>query len=162
EACRLAGVTPRFKKVSLVNGKFYTDSGHAFTPTEYVVSRNLHRRHLTPEQKREVIAALLKADPRQSNRRIAEQARADHKAVGAVREQMEGRGDIPHVETRADTKGRLQPANKRNDKATASDSRTYQEFRSAQRRMFQESQASQRQAARAAFEADKDKVAEEQ
>jgi hypothetical protein len=71
---------------------------------------NLHRRHLTPEKKRERIAALLKAMPQKSNRQIAEMAKTHHHAVGSVRTEMEGRGKISHVEIRTDTKGRKQPA----------------------------------------------------
>src|SRR6267154_2252272 len=40
-------------------------------PYAYVVSANLHRRHLDAEAKREVIAALVKAQPEKSNRQIA-------------------------------------------------------------------------------------------
>ena len=38
-------------------------------PYEYVLSANVHRRHLTGEQKRELIAKVLKAQPGSSNRR---------------------------------------------------------------------------------------------
>jgi hypothetical protein len=65
----------------------------------FVVSANLHRRHLSPEKRREIIAALLRADPNQSNRQIAETTKADHKTVGAVREGMEATGEIPQLET---------------------------------------------------------------
>jgi hypothetical protein len=75
-----------------------------------VLSKNLHRRHLTPEQRRRVIAAVLKQDPKRSDRRVAEETRTDHKTVGKVREQLEGRGEIPHVDKRSDSKGREQPA----------------------------------------------------
>jgi len=78
----------------------------------YVVSANIHRRHLTGEQKRDLIAALLKATPEKSNRQIAESVKADHKTVGSVRTGMEGRGEIPHVADRKDTKGRKQPSSK--------------------------------------------------
>jgi hypothetical protein len=81
-------------------------------PYEAVLSFNLHRRHLTGEQKREVIAKVLKAKPEQSNRAIAKQVKADHKTVADVRREAEGRGEIPHVETRADSRGRAQPATK--------------------------------------------------
>jgi hypothetical protein len=37
-------------------------------------------------------------------------AGVDHKTVGAVRGELEGRGEIPHVEAQADTLGRQQPA----------------------------------------------------
>jgi len=55
---------------------------------------------------------LLKAQPEKSNRQIAEQVKASHVTVGAVRTELEGRGQINHVEIRVDTKGRHQPANK--------------------------------------------------
>ena len=50
-------------------------------PYAYVISANVHRRHLNAEQKRTAIETLLKAKPEQSNRQIAQQvsrqARAD-------------------------------------------------------------------------------------
>jgi hypothetical protein len=75
-----------------------------------VEALNISRRHLTAEQKRDLIAKLLKANPEQSNRTIAKQVKADHKTVGSVRTELEGRGEVPHVETRTDSKGRKQPA----------------------------------------------------
>jgi ParB-like chromosome segregation protein Spo0J len=81
-------------------------------PFAYVLSANLHRRHLTSDQKRDVIVAVLKARPSQSDRAIGKQVNVDHKTVGAVREKLESRGEIPHTETRTDTKGREQPAKK--------------------------------------------------
>jgi hypothetical protein len=73
---------------------------------------NLHRRHLTAEQKRAVIAAVLKEKPAQTDRQAAARTGSDHKTVGKVRKELEGRGEIPHVETRTDTKGRKQKAEK--------------------------------------------------
>jgi hypothetical protein len=79
-------------------------------PYDLVLSLNLHRRHLTAKQKREVIEKVLKAQPQKSNRTIAKQTRADHKTVGVVRRRLQQRGEIPHVSSREDTKGRKQPA----------------------------------------------------
>ena len=81
-------------------------------PYAFVLSANVHRRHLTGEQKRELIGKVLKAQPDSSNRRIARAGEVDHKTVGSVRDELEGRGEIPHVETRQDSKGRQQPARK--------------------------------------------------
>ena len=81
-------------------------------PYKFVLSFNEHRRHLTPEQRREIIAKVLKAQPSKSNRTIAKQTKADHKTVGAVRDKLEARGEIPHVSTVEDTKGRKQPTRK--------------------------------------------------
>jgi hypothetical protein len=66
-------------------------------PYAYVLSKNIHRRHLTPEQKRELIVKVLKAKPEQSNRQIAKQVKADHKTVGAERKRLESTGEIPPV-----------------------------------------------------------------
>jgi hypothetical protein len=81
-------------------------------PYSYVVSANLHRRHLTLELKRELIAKLLKAKPEASDRQIGAMAKADGKTVAKVRGELEGRAEIPHDEKRTDSKGRKQPARK--------------------------------------------------
>jgi hypothetical protein len=82
-------------------------------PYDYVVSANIYRRHLTAEQKRELIAKVLKARPGQSNLQIAKQVKADDKTVAFVRKELEARSEIPNVETRTDTKRRSQPAAKK-------------------------------------------------
>jgi hypothetical protein len=81
-------------------------------PYAIVVSTNIHRRHLTGEQRRELIAKLIDAQPQKSDRQIAETVNASHHTVGSVRSEMERRGQIAHVPTRTDTKGRKQPAKK--------------------------------------------------
>jgi hypothetical protein len=64
-------------------------------PASYVVSMNVARRHLTQEQKRELVAKLLVAHPDKSDRQIAETTKTDHKTVGKVRRAKEARGEIP-------------------------------------------------------------------
>ena len=81
-------------------------------PYAFVISANIRRRHLTVEQKHELIAKLIETDPTKSNRQIAKTIKVDHKTVASVRAEKEGRGEIPHVETRTDSKGRKQPARK--------------------------------------------------
>jgi hypothetical protein len=81
-------------------------------PYALVLSYNVHRRHLNAEQRRDLIAKLLKAQPEKSDRAIAKQAKADKNTVAAVRAKKEARGEIHHVEKRTDTKGRKQPAKK--------------------------------------------------
>jgi hypothetical protein len=83
------------------------DSGD---PYALALSFNVHRRHLNAEQKRELIAKVLKAKPEASNLQIAKQVKADDKTVAKVRNELEGRSEIPNVDTRSDTKGRGQPA----------------------------------------------------
>jgi hypothetical protein len=77
-----------------------------------VLALNVHRRHLTAEQKRDLIAELLKADPSKSDRQIAEQTKSSPTTVGKVRAEKEATGDVSKVDTRTDTKGRKQPAKK--------------------------------------------------
>jgi len=99
-ACIAAGVEPIFQDFT------------GGDPAAYVISANIHRRHLTAKRKRDLIAKLTVATPEKSDRQIAETVKVDHKTVGAVRAQQEARGEIPHVKTRTDTKGRKQPARK--------------------------------------------------
>lgn len=75
-------------------------------------SLNLHRRHLSREQKRDLLAASIKADPHLSDRQHAERVGSSDKTAGSVRAELERRAEIPHVETRTDTAGRSQPAKK--------------------------------------------------
>jgi hypothetical protein len=89
-------------------------------PVGFVISANVHRRHLTPAQKDEIIGKLLTEHSDWSDRTIGKVAKADHKTVGRRRAEREGRGEIPHVERRADSKGRSFPAPKpREAKASA-------------------------------------------
>jgi ParB-like chromosome segregation protein Spo0J len=82
---------------------------------EFVVSANIHRRHLTSEQKRELIAKIFKAKPGASNRNIAKQTKADDKTVAAVRRDLESTAKIPQLEktTGADGKQRKSRAKKK-------------------------------------------------
>jgi hypothetical protein len=82
-------------------------------PYAYVISANIHRRHLTGGQKRELIAAVLKAGPERSNNSIGKLTKTDDKTVAGVRHELEGRSEIPNVETRTDAAGRQQPAKKK-------------------------------------------------
>ncbi len=99
-ACREAGVEPRYRKMTFDS---YADA------VNYVISANIHRRHLTAEQKRELIKKLLKANPEQSDRQVAKQTGASHPHVARVRRKLEESGDVETVSTSSDTKGRSQP-----------------------------------------------------
>src|SRR5262245_4189990 len=81
-------------------------------PYAYVISANIHRRHLTAEQKRELIAKLIKATPEKSDRQIAETVKASPTTVGTVRTKMEATGEVSKLDTRTDAKGVKQPARK--------------------------------------------------
>jgi hypothetical protein len=81
-------------------------------PYGFVLAKNIHRRHLAAEGKRDTIAKLLKAQPEKSDRQIATTIKASPTTVGKVRSEMEKRGDVSRMDTRTDTTGRQQPATK--------------------------------------------------
>src|SRR6516165_2554101 len=70
-ACELVKIAPKF-------ADFNGDDAQA---RNYVISANIHRRHLSPDQRREIIAALLKDNPGQSSRMVAAQTNTSHHTV---------------------------------------------------------------------------------
>lgn len=81
-------------------------------PWAYVISRNIHRRHLTAEQKRELLAKVIKAGPEKSDRQIAKIAKTSPTTAGKVRAELMANGDVSRMDTRTDTTGRQQPGHK--------------------------------------------------
>ncbi|NUY01554.1 ParB N-terminal domain-containing protein [Paraburkholderia youngii] len=75
---------------------------------------NTARRHLTREQRRELIAGQLRDTPQQSDRQIAAALGVDHKTVSTQRAGLASTGEIPQLETRegADGKTRKLPVEK--------------------------------------------------
>jgi hypothetical protein len=104
-ACQQLGIEPRYHEC-----RFQDEAG----ARAYVISQNMHRRHLTAGQKRDIIAALLKADPAKSNREHARTAKVSHHTVAAVRSEQETTGQIAQLKKTvgADGKARKQPAQK--------------------------------------------------
>lgn len=85
-ACRMLGVEPAVIQYDGAD------------PAAFVLSMNLHRRHLTTAQKRKVIGEVLRLDPSKSNNSIAGRIGVDDKTVGSVRRELEGNSEIPKVE----------------------------------------------------------------
>jgi hypothetical protein len=81
-------------------------------PVAYVISKNIHRRHLTAEQRREIIAKLIAAQPEKSDRAIAEQAKIDKNVVSRVRKKAEATGAVAPVEKRTGKDGKARKAKK--------------------------------------------------
>jgi len=75
-------------------------------PEEVVVRLNIFRRHLTQEQKRDLVAKLLKATPERSNTDTARLALVDPKTVSSVRRREEAKGKIPRMDKTVGRDGR--------------------------------------------------------
>jgi hypothetical protein len=91
-----------------------TNLAGGIDPYEYVLAANIHRRHLTNEQRRDLIAKIIKAKPDASDRTIAKQVKRDRKTVAKIRKKLESTGEVSPVEKRgADGKKRKKPAKKR-------------------------------------------------
>jgi ParB-like chromosome segregation protein Spo0J len=90
-ACLAAGIKPRQCAIPI---NFYENKD----PVGYVISANIHRRHLTAEQRRDLIAKLIAAQPEKSDRAIAEQAKVGKDTVRRVRKEAEATGAVAPVE----------------------------------------------------------------
>jgi hypothetical protein len=75
-------------------------------PFDFVLAANIHRRHLSSEQKRDLTAKVLKAKPDASNRQIAEQVNVSPTTVGAVRRELESTDQIGQLEKTRGKDGR--------------------------------------------------------
>jgi hypothetical protein len=109
-AAKSAGVT-----LSLAD--HFRQLARGVDPWDFVVSENIQRRHLTGEQRRDVIASLLKADPTKSDRAIAAIAKVDNKTVGKVRDGLVATEEIPQLETTTGQDGKKRKKAKRGGKA---------------------------------------------
>jgi hypothetical protein len=83
----------------------------------YIISRNIHRRHLKPEDKEAAIEALIKLNPKKSDRQVAKETASNRNKVARVRNKLETSGDVSLSDTRTDSKGRKQQAHKSKAKA---------------------------------------------
>jgi hypothetical protein len=110
---RLDALSQLGEEITLDNRSIFGWVPDDTDPVAFIVSNNIHRRHLTAEQKRDLIAKLLKATPEKSDRQIAETVKASPTTVGTVRTKLEATGDVSKLDTRQDAKGRKQPAKKK-------------------------------------------------
>lgn len=77
---------------------------------DYALAVNIHRRSLTREQRRDLIAASLRSDPDLSDRQHGRRTGVDGKTVATVRGEMESTAEIPQSTTRTSADGRQRPA----------------------------------------------------
>lgn len=117
-ACIEAGVKPRTEPFDYVVEPADEQAGKKMTPAEFVVAANAHRRHLTREQRRQIVGGLLKAKPEASDRVIATQAKVSDKTVGAVRRELVAGAEIPHQSERVGKDGKKQAKSATKPRAT--------------------------------------------
>lgn len=108
-ACIEAGVKPRTEPFDYVVEPADEQAGKKMTPAEFVVAANAHRRHLTREQRRQIVVELLRAKPEASDRVIAAQAKVSPTTVGTVRRELEAGVQIGHHPERVGKDGKKQP-----------------------------------------------------
>jgi ParB-like chromosome segregation protein Spo0J len=118
-ACEDAKIAPRF-----------TDfDGNDAAARNYVISANIHRRHLDRETRTKIVAELLRADPTKSDRQIATTAKVDNKTVASIRGQMEATEEIPELKTTtgADGKSRKRKGKPKGSSGSKGKAITFQE-----------------------------------
>lgn len=86
---------------------------------------NEHRRHLSQEEKRDLIARRLKATPERSNRQIAEEVGASPTTVGSVREELEATVQIGQLDRTTGKDGKSRPAKVRAESVGDAAAATY-------------------------------------
>jgi hypothetical protein len=86
---------------------------------ELAYALNVHRRHLTRQQKRKLIANRLKTAPAQSNNAVATDLKVDDKTVATVRRELEVTSEIPKLARTRGKDGRTRAARRKPPEAAA-------------------------------------------
>jgi hypothetical protein len=94
-AALAAGVTPHYVDIWIDD------------PIGYVIAKNILRRHLNNEQKRELIAKALRLDPTQSDHVIAGKVGVSQPTVGKVRTKLEATDKLFRLEKTTGADGRV-------------------------------------------------------
>lgn len=87
KACEELGIETEFEEWTEDDGP----------PETVVLIRNLHRRHLSRQERRKALAALVKAHPEKSDRALARTAKVSDKTVAAERKKQEATAEIPQM-----------------------------------------------------------------
>jgi ParB-like chromosome segregation protein Spo0J len=118
-ACELAGVKPEFAEFT----------GIDVDAKAFVISANIHRRHLHPDARKRIVADLMKLNPEKSDRQLAKETKLDHKTVAKVRTELEASGEIPQLSetTGADGKTRKRKGKPKGGSKGKKETVTFQE-----------------------------------
>jgi hypothetical protein len=97
-ACEKLGIKPKIRAVEAQTNEDYV---------AIITSANVHRRHLTTEQKRQLCELALIEAPGLSNRRIAKATNLEHHTVAKIREKLETEGKIAAADERLGADGKM-------------------------------------------------------
>jgi hypothetical protein len=86
---------------------------------DFVISKNLHRRHLTTAQRTEIAKLILARTPEMSDREIAEKIKLDHKTVAEVRGEIGAPTAAEAIEAKIEKVIEAEP--EKSDRAIAKD-----------------------------------------
>jgi hypothetical protein len=85
----------------------------------YVISLNVHRRHIKLDERQKLIKRLLLSNPQLSDRAIAAKTNSDHKTIGKRRKEAEQGGEIPTLVAVIGRDSHKQPRKKKTSAKTA-------------------------------------------
>jgi hypothetical protein len=97
------------------SGSNYHDDPIAYVyvdPIAFVLSANVHRRHLTTEQRLRLVDEVIKAKPNLSDRQIAKQTKVSPTTASKRRKKLEATGQVSTVDTSLGADGKEQPRRK--------------------------------------------------
>jgi ParB-like chromosome segregation protein Spo0J len=97
-ACLKLKLAPQVDLFSGTGGEFTQFDGDDDDARAFVISKNIHRRHLTTEQRRELLVKLVAAQPQKSDRAIAKEVGTAHTTVARARKKAVATGAVAPVE----------------------------------------------------------------
>jgi ParB-like chromosome segregation protein Spo0J len=100
-ALRAAGVDP-----TTIRDKFTVDGMVGDDPAAYVISANIHRRHLDADDRQKFLIQVIAAAPEKSDRTLAKETGFTHPTIAKARKQGEATGKVFPVEKRAGADGK--------------------------------------------------------
>jgi hypothetical protein len=92
------------------NSSYFTKVPDDVDPVDYIISKNICRRHLTPEDREKRLIELVAMRPEESDRKLAQKAGVDHKTVAKARLKAEQLGKAPQLRTRVGRDNRRRTA----------------------------------------------------
>jgi hypothetical protein len=98
-ACAEAGETPRYVEFD----------GGADDVARFIISMNIHRRHLKPERRRELLVRLLKIHPEKSDRVIAAEIGVNQSTVSRARKSTDAPASVDGKRIGRDGRARSMP-----------------------------------------------------